>query len=84
MDEQTYQYGYGLYQSAVMGELLSAAEQAVYKVGGKGLDAAGWLDDNLGRLRELRAQIVAAEAEQQRLRAHGVELDARIAVLEAR
>jgi hypothetical protein len=39
---------------------------------------------NLERLRELRAQIVAAEAEQQRLRAHEAELDARIAALETR
>jgi len=84
MDEQAYQYWQGLHQRVVMGETLSPAEQAVYEAGCEELDAEEWLDGNLERLRELRAQITAAEAEQQRLRAHGAELDARIAALEAR
>jgi len=56
----------------------------VYEAGCEELDAEERLDGNLERLRELRAQIAAAEAEQQRLRAHGAELDARIIALEAR
>ena len=84
MDEQAYQYWRALHQRVVMGETLSAAEQAMYEVGCEELDAEERLDGNLERLRELRAQIVAAEAEQQRLRAQGAELDARIAALEAR
>jgi len=84
MDEQVYQYWQGLHQRVVMGEALSAAEQAVYEAGCEELDAEERLDGNLERLRELRAQIVAAEAEQQRLREHEAELDARIAALEAR
>jgi predicted RNase H-like nuclease (RuvC/YqgF family) len=84
MDEQAYQYWQGLHQRVVMGETLNAAEQAVYEAGCEELDAEERLDGNLERLRELRAQIAAAEAEQQRLRAHGAELDARITALEAR
>jgi chromosome segregation ATPase len=84
MDEQAYQYWQRLHQRVVMGETLSAAEQAVYEAGCEQLDAEERLDGNLERLRALRAQIVAAEAEQQRLRAHEAELDARIAALEAR
>ena len=84
MDEQAYQYWQGLHQRVVMGETLSAAERAVYEAGCEELDASERLDGNLERLRELRAQIVAAEAEQQRLREHEAELDARIAALEAR
>src|SRR5262245_1542096 len=84
MDEQAYQYWQGLHQRMVMGETLNAAEQAVYEAGCEELDAEERLDGNLERLRELRAQIAAAEAEQQRLRAHGAELDARITALEAR
>ena len=84
MDEQAYQYWQGLHQRVVMGETLNAAEQAVYEAGCEELDAEERLDGNLERLRELRAQIAAAEAEQQRLRAHGAELDARIIALEAR
>jgi cell division protein FtsB len=48
------------------------------------MDAEERLDGNLERLRELRAQIAAAETDQQRLQAREVELDARIAALEAR
>ena len=45
----------------------------------------GELDGSyLERLRELRAQIAAAELEQQRLREREAELDARIVALEAR
>jgi hypothetical protein len=84
MDEQAYQYWQGLHQRVVIGETLSATEQAVYEAGCEELDASERLDGSLERLRALRAQIVAAEAEQQRLRAHEVELDARIAALEAR
>ncbi len=42
------------------------------------------MDGNLERLRELRAQIAAAETEQQRLREREAELDARIVALESR
>ena len=52
-------------------------------------DARGWMLRRgwtavWQRLRELRAQITAAETEQQRLRVQEAELDARIAALEAR
>ena len=48
------------------------------------MDAEERLDGNLERLRELRAQIAAAETEQQHLRAREAELDARIVAREAR
>lgn len=84
MDEQAYQYWQVLHQRVVQGERLSAAEQTVYEAGCEELDAEERLDGNLERLRQLRAHIAAAEAEQQRLRAQEAELDAHIAALEAR
>ena len=84
MDEQAYQYWQLLHQRVAMGETLNAAEQAVYETGCQELDAEERLDGNLERLRELRAQIAAAETEQQRLQEREAELDTRIIALEAR
>jgi hypothetical protein len=84
MDEQAYQEWQVLHQRVAMGETLSAAEQAAYEAGCQELDTEERLDGNLERLRELRAQIAAAETEQQRLRAQEAALDARIVALEAR
>ena len=84
MDEQAYQHWQVLHRRVIMGEALSGAEQAAYEAGCQELDAEERLDGGLQRLRELRAQITAAETEQQRLRAQEAELDARIAALEAR
>ena len=84
MDEQAYQYWQVLHQQVALGGTLSAAEQAAYEAGCQELDAAERLDGNLERLRELRAQIAAAETEQQRLREREAELDARIVALESR
>ena len=84
MDEQAYQYWQILHRRVAMGETLNPAEQAVYQSGCQELDAAEKLDGNLERLRELRAQIAAAETEQRRLQAQEAELDARIMALEAR
>ena len=78
MDEQAYQYWQVLHQRVALGGTLSAAEQAAYEAGCQELDAEERLDGNLERLRELRAQIAAAETEQQRLREREAELDARI------
>lgn len=83
MEEQAYQYWQVLHRRMMSGEMLSAAEQAVYEAGCQELDAAERLDGNLERLRELRAPIVAAEMEQQRLREQEAALDARIVALEA-
>jgi hypothetical protein len=83
MDEQAYQYWQVLHRRMMSGEMLNAAEQAAYEAGCQDLDAAERLDSNLERWRELRAPIVAAEAEQQRLRAHEAALDARIVALES-
>ena len=84
MDEPAYQHWQVLHRRVAMGETLSAAEQAAYEAGCQELDAEERLDGNLERLRELRTQIAAAEAEQQRLREREAELDARIVALEAR
>ena len=84
MDEPAYQHWQGLHRRVTMGETLSAAEQAAYEAGCQELDAEERLDGNLARLRELRTQIAAAEAEQQCLREREAELDARIIALEAR
>ena len=84
MDEQAYQHWQILHRRAVTGDTLSAAEQTVYDAGCRELDAEERLEGNLERLRELRAQIAAAETEQQALRRREEELDARIAGLEAR
>ena len=83
MDEQAYQYWQVLHRRTMSGEMLSAAEQAVYEAGCQELDAEERLDGNLERLRELRTQIVAAETEQQRLREQEAALDARIVALES-
>jgi hypothetical protein len=84
MDEQAYEYWQVLHRRVIRSETLSAAEQAVYEAGCQELDAEEQLDGNLERLRELRAQITAAETEQQRLREREADLDARIVALEAR
>ena len=84
MDEPAHQYWQVLHQRVTLGGTLSAAEQAAYEVGCQELDAEEKLDGNLERLRELRAQIAAAETEQQHLREREAELDARIATLESR
>ena len=84
MDEQAYQDWQVLHRRMMQGEMLNAAEQAVYEAGCQAFDAEERLDGNLERLRELRAQIAAAELEQQRLREREAELDARIVALEAR
>ena len=84
MDEQAYQYWQILHRRVALGKTLTTAEQAVYESGCQEMDAEERLDGNLERLRELRAQIAAAETEQQRLQAREAELDARIAALEAR
>ena len=84
MDEQAYQHWQILHRRVSMGETLSGTEQAAYEAGCQELDAEERLDGGLQRLRELRAQITAAETEQQRLRAQEAELDARIAAFEAR
>ena len=67
----------------VLGKTLTTAEQAVYESGCQEMDAEERLDGNLERLRELRAQIAAAETDQQRLQAREAELDTRIVALEA-
>jgi chromosome segregation ATPase len=84
MDEQAYQYWQVLHRHVVLGKTLTTAEQAVYESRCQRMDAEERLDGNLERLRELRAQIAAAETEQQRLQAREAELDARVAALEAR
>src|SRR6266571_2127015 len=84
MDEQAYQYWQVLHRRVAMGETLNAVELAVYESGCQEFDAQERLDGNLERLRELRAQIAAAETEQQRLREREAELDARIVALESR
>jgi len=84
MDEQAYQYWQILHRRMALGETLTTAEPAVYESGCQEMDAEERLDGNLERLRELRAQIAAAETDQQRLQAREAELDARIAALEAR
>ena len=84
MDEQAYQHWQELHRRVVTGETLSTIEQATYEAGCRELDDEERLDGNLERLRELRAKIAEAEAEQQRLREREAELDARIAALEAR
>ncbi len=84
MDEQAYQYWQVLHQRVALGGTLNAAEQAAYETVCQELDAEERLDGNLERLRELRAQIAAAETEQQRLREREAELDARIVALESR
>jgi chromosome segregation ATPase len=83
MDEQAYQYWQVLHRWVALGETLTIAEQAVYESGCQEMDAEERLDGNLERLRELRAQIAAAETEQQHLKAREAELDARIVALEA-
>ena len=84
MDEQAYQYWQMLHRRVALGEPLNPAEQAVYQSGCQELDAEERLDGNLERLRELRAQIAAAETEQQRIREREADLDARIVALESR
>jgi septal ring factor EnvC (AmiA/AmiB activator) len=84
MDEQAYQYWQVLHRRMIRSETLSAAEQAIYEAGCQELDAEERLDGNLERLRELRAQIAAAETEQQHLREQEAALDAHIIALEAR
>ena len=84
MDEQAYQYWQVLHQRVALGGTLSAAEQAAYEAGCQELDTEERMDGNLERLRELRAQIAAAETEQQHLREQEAELDARIVALESR
>jgi hypothetical protein len=84
MDEQAYQYWQVLHRRVALGETLNVEEQAAYETGCQELDAEEGLDGNLERLRELRAQIAAAETEQRRLQAREAELDARIVALEAR
>ena len=84
MDERAYQHWQVLHHRVVIGETLSATEQAAYEAGCQELDAEERLDGNLQRLRALRAQIAAAETEQQRLRAQEADLDTRIIALEAR
>lgn len=84
MDEQAYQYWQALHRRIAMGEILNAVEQVVYESGCQELDTDERLDGNIERLRELRAQIAAAETEQQRLQEREAELDARIISLEGR
>ena len=84
MDDLTCQIWQELHRRMVAGEALSAAEQAAYAEGCEELDAEEMLDGNIQRLRDLRARIVEAEAQQQRLREREKDLDTRIAALEAR
>ena len=84
MNEQAYQSWEVLHRRTVSGEMLSASEQAVYDAGCRELDMEENLYGNLEQVRALRAQIVDASAEQHRLLTRKVELNARIAALEAR
>ncbi len=84
MDEQTYMSWQVLHRRVSNGEQLCVAEQSAYEAGCQELDAEERFDGTLERLRELRAHIAAAEIEQQHLRAHEADLDARILALEAR
>ena len=82
MDEQKLQQWQILHRRSVMGESLTASERAEYETGCQELDAEEVLDGNLKPLRELRAKIMEAETEQQRMRQREVELKARIVELE--
>lgn len=73
-----------LHRRTASGEILNAAEQAVYEAGCQELDATENLDGDLVRLQQLRANIMDAEAEQQQLQTQEHALDKRIAALEAR
>ncbi len=83
MDEQAIQHWQSLHRRVPVGETLNAADQAAYEAGCHQMDAEEILDGDLKRLRELRAKILQAEAEQQ-LRQQEADLDPRIAALEAR
>ena len=84
MNEATYDYWQGLHRRVVSGQPLSEADQQVYEAGCQELDGEERLDGNLERLRALRAQIIQAKVEQQRLQAQEQEIDARIAAIESR
>lgn len=84
MEEHVFQHWQVLHRRNVMGEILNAAERAVYEAGCREMDAGEALNGNLEQLRILRRKIVEADAKQQQLRQQETELDARIAALEAR
>lgn len=84
MDKQTYSRWELLHQRTVLGEKLNEIEQIQYAAGCQELDAEEQLDGDLPRLREMRARIIEAEAEQRRLRESEKELVAQIAALEDR
>jgi len=82
MDAELYRIWQALHRRAVLGEALTDAEQSIYDIGCRELDAEERLDGDLIRLRELRTDINVAESEQRRLREHEAELDQQIKALE--
>ena len=84
MDALEYQNWQALHRRVAAGEALTPDEQRNYEAGCRELDRNESLDGNLAQLRDLRARITEAEAEQRHLREREAELDARIAALEGR
>lgn len=84
MDEPLSSGWQVLHRRIAAGETLNEAEQKTYEADCHELDATERMDGSLEMLREMRAQIALAEAEQQHLRTQEAILDARITALEER
>ena len=84
METSAFTAWHNLHVRVARGEKLTADEQAVYESGIRELDSEEQLKGDLGRLRQLRANVARLEAENKRLRTERQELDAKIATVEAR
>jgi hypothetical protein len=82
MDEKAYRTWWELHLRVARGESLNPEEVAAYEVGLKQLHQEESLSDKVATLRQLRANVVTLETEQERLQARRNKLEAEIAVLE--
>jgi predicted RNase H-like nuclease (RuvC/YqgF family) len=86
MDQTTYVRWWQLHLRVAKGDELDAAERATYEAGLIELDAeekAQWTDNDLTRLRKLKAEVESLQATRAQLQAKSRRLDRQIRTLES-
>lgn len=85
MDQTTYRHWWQLHLRVARGDELTAVERATYEAGLTELDAeekAQWTDNDLTRLRKLKAEVESLQAIRAQLQAKSRRLDRQIRTLE--
>ena len=83
VDDTTDRAWWQLHVRAARGEHLAPEEQTSYEEGLRHLEAAETLDGGIDELRRVRAAVLAAEADRDRLQQRRTQLEREIALLES-